>query len=66
VSLVNSKLVSLTYGADARFSLELDSDRVAASPATPQPNAAFIDDLKHALAHPLDFPPLEQALIPGD
>lgn len=59
-------LVSLNYGSEGRFSLEIDSRRVVASPTAPPPNPHFRDELALALDQPLDFPPLEQAVIPGD
>ncbi len=59
-------LMSLKYGSQGRFSLEIDSERVVASPPAPEPNPRFAEELEQALAHPLDFPPLEQAVIPGD
>lgn len=66
MSLANSRLVSLSYGADGRFSCEIEADRVVASRPAPQPNPRLADDLRSALAEPLDFPPLEQAVIPDD
>ncbi|MGE3313694.1 MAG: lactate racemase domain-containing protein [Planctomycetaceae bacterium] len=59
-------LVSLQYGSNGRFSLEVDSRRVVVSPTAPRPNPHLSDELVQALEQPLDFPPLEQAVIPGD
>jgi nickel-dependent lactate racemase len=64
--LANSKLVSLAYGYEGRFSCEIDAGRMVASPEPPQPNEAYRDELRMALAQPLDYPPLGKALIPGD
>jgi len=58
--------VSLNYGRQGRFSCEMESTRILASRPAPQPNPQFADELAEALAQPLDFPPLEQALVPGD
>jgi len=65
-NLVTQCLVSLKYGGEGRLSLEIDSGRIVASPAAPAANPRFLDDFHEALEHPLDFPPLEQAVIPGD
>lgn len=59
-------LVSLNYGRSGNLSLEIDSGRVVASPPAPAANPNFADDLQQALDRPLDFPPLDQAVIPGD
>ncbi len=66
VSLANSRLLSLNYGAAGKFSCEIDASRVLASFDPPPPNADFRAETRRALESPVDFPPLEQALIPDD
>ena len=58
--------MSLNYGAAGKFSCEIDASRVLASFDAPAPNADFRAEIRRALESPLDFPPLEQALIPDD
>lgn len=56
----------LTYGNDRRFEAEIDSDRLVAAPVAPRPNRQFRTELLAALRRPIDFPSVEQAVIPGD
>lgn len=58
----------LRYGVDSTASVEIDPDKLVANCDGPRggslvPLAAAID---HALAEPLEFPPLAQAVVPGD
>src|SRR5690606_20095371 len=48
------------------FSCEIDAARIVGQLAAPAPLPRFAEDLRNALAKPLDFPPLEQAVVPGD
>lgn len=66
MSLANSRTIHLPYGDRGEFSCEIDADRVIAWPSAPEPTSHLADDLRSALEHPLDFPPLEQAVIPDD
>lgn len=66
MSLANSRRISLAYGGDGRFSCEIDAERIVAAPVAPEPNPHLAEDLRDALRYPLDFPPLEQAVIPDD
>lgn len=66
MSTAHSRLISLSYGDRGRFSCEIDAGRVLDSPFAPAPTPNFADELRNALAAPLDFPPLEQAVIPDD
>ena len=58
--------LELTYGAAGRFVCQIDAQRIVeyrqAPPACNDVSAA----LRAALAQPLDFPPLAQAVVPGD
>jgi hypothetical protein len=58
--------MSLKYGRGGSVSLEIDSGRIVASPPPPHPSARIAEELEQALSQPLEFPPLEQAVIPGD
>lgn len=58
--------VQLPYGKANRFDFEIDSDRLVGAPTAPRPNPRYQQDLRNALRQPLDFPPMEQAVIPGD
>lgn len=44
----------------------MDAARVVRFHCPPQPNPRFREDLRKALEHPLDFPPIQQAFIPDD
>ena len=61
-----SSLVKLNYGAQGVFSCEIGSERIAAWHAAPPADPRFLDELQGLLIRPLDFPPLEQAVVPGD
>ncbi len=58
--------VRLNYGNQKQFEVEIDSERLVAEPSAPQPNPRFKAELAMALQRPLDFPSVEQAVIPGD
>jgi nickel-dependent lactate racemase len=60
------KHVVLPYGNDQRFECDIDSERVVAEHAAPRPNTLFREELLGALRAPIDFPSVEQAVIPGD
>lgn len=59
-------MIRLSYGREGRFTCEVDAERVLAAPTAPPPNPHFVEDLREALRRPLEFPPLEQAVIPDD
>jgi nickel-dependent lactate racemase len=56
----------LRYGDESQFDVEIDSERLVAAPSAPRPNYRFKDDLLAALRRPVEFPSVEQAVIPGD
>ena len=58
--------LSLGYGKDQYFDFEIDSDRLLSVHPTPEAAESFADDVIDALEVPLDFPALEQAIVPGD
>ena len=66
VALTDSRLVRLDFGDGQQFACEIREERIVAFHAAPQPNPNFVDELREALAHPLEFPPLELAVIPDD
>jgi nickel-dependent lactate racemase len=58
----------LRYGADSILEIDLDASALLADCQTPR-GEALVDPIAataSALAAPLDFPPLRQAVIPGD
>lgn len=61
-----SKHVVLPYGSDQRFECEIESDRLVAEHAAPRPNSLYKKELLAALRAPVDFPSIDQAVIPGD
>lgn len=58
--------VRLRYGNENQFEFEIDSDRLVAAPSAPRHNGRFQAELLAALRRPVDFPSVEQAVIPGD
>ena len=58
--------LSLPYGADKTFALEIEGDRVLAMHAPPEPIEDLTDEIFDVLETPFDFPALEQAVVPGD
>jgi len=58
--------LSLPYGADKTFALEIEGDRILAMHPTPDPVEDLDDEIFDALETPLDFPALEQSVVPGD
>ncbi len=62
----HEQLVNLEYGSSGRFSCRQDSRTIVASHHGPRPNPHFVNDLREALRSPLQFPPLDQAVVPGD
>jgi nickel-dependent lactate racemase len=61
-----SKHVVLPYGNDQRFECEIESERLVAEHAAPRPNSRYREELLAALRAPIDFPSIDQAVIPGD
>ena len=66
VSINHSIPVSLRYGASGRFSCELDHERVVVFHDPAESRIDFSTALREALEQPLDFPPLEQTVVPDD
>lgn len=61
-------MLSLRYGTDSSLCLELESEALLALCDAPrgQPVRRVAEAVKRALAEPLGFPPLVQAVLPGD
>jgi nickel-dependent lactate racemase len=57
---------TLRYGDEQNFSMELESSRLAFRHEPPVPAADFASELQWQLESPLDFPPLEMAIVPDD
>ena len=57
---------SLRYGDGQLFEVELEASRLAGRNRPPEPAADFASDMRQQLASPLDFPPLEFAIVPED
>lgn len=60
------KHLSLEFGLGGRLDVDVDSSRVVAAPARVAPVEDLAAAIEEALANPIDYPPLEQALIPED
>ena len=58
--------IVLNYGVSGRFSCSLPPERVIGGRLAPTPLACAADAIRAALEHPLDFPPLARAVVPGD
>lgn len=56
----------LRYGDGQQLEIDLDSSRIAGRNRPPEPSADFASEVRRQLAAPLDFPPLELAVVPGD
>lgn len=56
----------LDYGFGRRFQCDLEADRVTAAHPAPALLADPRTAIAAALAHPVDFPPLDQCVIPDD
>lgn len=59
-------MVELEYGRTGRFSCDLESSRIAVVLEAPSPSTRFADELATALRHPVEYPPLARAVVPGD
>ncbi len=57
---------TLPYGAAGQFSSEIDAARLAGRFTPPKPIVDLRAAVAAAAANPTDFPPLHQALVPGD
>lgn len=57
---------SLKYGDGQLFEVELEANRLAGRNRPPEPSADFASEVRQQLASPLDFPPLELAIVPED
>lgn len=58
--------ICLDYGLDRRFAFEVDADRVRLAHAGPAADPRLRESLRTALNQPLEFPPLREAIVPGD
>ena len=56
----------LRYGDGQQFEIDLDLSRLAGRNRPPEPAADFASEVRRQLAAPLDFPPLELAVVTGD
>lgn len=61
-----TQTIHLAYGRDAAVDLAIDEHRVRALMVGPPAAVDILARLHAALDQPLDFPPLEQAVIPDD
>lgn len=59
-------MIHLRYGVDRGIDLELDESRVRKIFRPPAASADLSGLVRGALENPLDFPPLEQSVIPDD
>lgn len=56
----------LRFGDGQQFPIEFGAGRVVARHRPPEPMEGFAKELRHKLESPLDFPSLEQAIVPED
>ena len=66
VSKPNSLTVDVRFGRAGRTELSVDADRLVTRREAPEQLETLESSIRAALTTPLDFPPLEQAVIPGD
>ncbi len=64
--LPNAPQIELTYGFNHSFSYELVSDRLGTAFRAPAGLADVATATRQALANPIDFPALEQSVLPDD
>ncbi len=62
----HATMQSLRYGDGQQFEIDLDSSRLAGRNRPPEPAADFASEVRRQLTTPLDFPPLELAVVPDD
>lgn len=58
--------LSITYGSGQRFACELPTANVMGRARGPEPLPDVAAAARDAIAHPLDFPPIAEAAVPGD
>ena len=56
----------LRYGDGQQFQIELNSSRIVGQNRPPNSSADFASEVRQQLSAPLDFPPLELAVVPDD
>lgn len=61
-----SGIVELTYGRRGRFRYQPNGGPVIAARTVPPPHPRLVERIRRSLECPLEFPPLEQAVVPGD
>lgn len=66
MSLGEPAAITLSYGVGGRFSCAIDPHRILGQLVPPTANQRLAEELRGALAKPLDFPAMEQAVVPGD
>ena len=58
--------VDVRYGRECHLALAVDADRLVTRREAPHRIESLETSIRNALATPLDFPPLQLAVIPGD
>lgn len=58
--------VLVRYGSDNRCAIQVDPQRVVVQQTAPTPLDDIDGVIRDALTNPLGFPPLQQAVVPGD
>ncbi|MCX7420403.1 MAG: lactate racemase domain-containing protein [Planctomycetia bacterium] len=66
MSVRSSAAQSLRYGEGQLFQFDLEPNRIVRRHRPPEPSANFVADVREQLQEPLNFPPLELAIVPED
>ncbi|MFK7778421.1 MAG: lactate racemase domain-containing protein [Gimesia sp.] len=66
MSILESVLVKLNYGTTGEFSCEIPTERIICYHKAPAPLEDVLQATKQALNSPLELPPLDLAVVPGD
>ena len=59
-------VISLEYGVDGCWEGEIEGDRLRVHHAGPQPLMDAPAAIRASLSSPIEFPPVKQAVVPGD
>ena len=66
MSVANSHIINLNYGSQSVFTCEVPTEHVLAVHDAPESITDLADALRKGWKNPLDFPPIELAIVPDD